>query len=192
MLCFDSFDTTSFDSCYSICYALTPVSSLSICVTRLLVYVFNLGNLQQWNFWNFAQYHTLFWQSRFNMLPKLNKPSKYCQSLLKFAKLRQIWSHCSLCCDSCKSTYYDSCDIIHCWVVITPVLTSVTLIAAFLLTTTWQGIFWQLWQDLFLKLKPVWKDGLIIYSIFGHCQQWNFLKSIKNNQSRFNILQSTK
>ena len=111
MLCFDSFDTTSFDSCYSICYALTPVSSsLSICVTRLLVYVFNLGNLQQWNFWNFAQYHTLFCQSRFNMLPKLNKPSKYCQSLLKFAKLRQIWSHCSLCCDSCNNTRFDICD----------------------------------------------------------------------------------
>ena len=64
-------------------------------VTRLLVHVFNLGHLQQWNF---AQYHTLFCQSRFKMLPKLNKPSKYCQSLLKFAKVakfRQIWSHCS-------------------------------------------------------------------------------------------------
>ena len=46
-------------------------------VTRLLVYVFNLGYLQQWNF---AQYHTLFCQSRVKMLPTLNKPSKYCQS----------------------------------------------------------------------------------------------------------------
>ena len=46
-------------------------------VTRLLVYVFNLGYLQQWNF---AQYHTLFCQSRVKMLPTQNKPSKYCQS----------------------------------------------------------------------------------------------------------------
>ena len=46
-------------------------------VTRLLVYVFNLGHLQQWNF---AQYHTLICQSGFEMLPKLNKPFKYCQS----------------------------------------------------------------------------------------------------------------
>ena len=52
-------------------------------VTRLLVYVFNLGHLQQWNF---AQCHTLFCQSRFKMLQKLNKPSKYCQSLLKFCQ----------------------------------------------------------------------------------------------------------
>ena len=56
-------------------------------VTRLLVYVFNLGHLQQWNF---AQYHTLFCQSRCKMLPKLNKPSKYCQSLFNFYQSGKI------------------------------------------------------------------------------------------------------
>ena len=56
-------------------------------VTRLLVYVFNLGHLQQWNF---AQKHTLFCHSGFKILPKPNKPSKYCQSLLKFCQSGEI------------------------------------------------------------------------------------------------------
>ena len=58
-------------------------------VTRLLVYVFNLGHLQQWNF---AQYHTLFCQSRFKMLPKLNKASNYCQSGENFPNLVTLTS----------------------------------------------------------------------------------------------------
>ena len=60
---------------------------LTVVATRLLVYVFNLGHLQQWNF---AQYHTLFCQSRCKMLPKLNKPSKYCQSLFNFYQSGKI------------------------------------------------------------------------------------------------------
>ena len=56
-------------------------------VTRLLVYVFNLGHLQQWNF---ARNHTLFCQNRFKMLQKLNKPFKYCQILLKFYQSGKI------------------------------------------------------------------------------------------------------
>ena len=56
-------------------------------VTRLLVYVFNLGHLQQWNF---AQYHTLFCQRMFKMLVKLNKPSKYYKSFKILPKWRNF------------------------------------------------------------------------------------------------------
>ena len=50
---------------------------LGTSLTRLLVYVVNFGHLQQWNF---AQYHTLFCTVVWKIVPKLNKPSKYCQS----------------------------------------------------------------------------------------------------------------
>ena len=76
ILCLTLTASSLFVSLYNNSPYYLPVSfssclSRSTSVIRLLVYVFNLGHFQQWNF---AQHHKLFCQSRFKMLQKLFSP----------------------------------------------------------------------------------------------------------------------